>query len=192
MSLRILGGHFKNRILKSPSTLLTKPTMSLVRKSVFDICQPFIEQAHFLDLFACSGAMGIEALSRGAKQATFIEKDRKAVHCLRENLKTLGLELQATVLQGDVFSLINTLSTSYQIIYIDPPYSLIDKVHPSILSLLEQLATSPSLLASPSLLFLEERAPGVLSPQNLSLLPLLYKNTRRFGDTLLHQWRKDS
>lgn len=77
MSLRIIGGSFKGRLLKAPTGPLSRPTMSIMRKAVFDICQSVIEDAHFLDLFACSGAMGIEALSRGAAHATFIEKDKK-------------------------------------------------------------------------------------------------------------------
>lgn len=189
MSLRIIGGTFKNRLLKSPVTDLTKPTMSMVRKSLFDICQGCIENAYFLDLFACSGSMGIEALSRGAKHSTFIEKDRKAVRCLEENIKALALQEQSTVICGDVFSQIKKLQEgqkTYDIIYIDPPYPLVENPNRPLVPLLEFLDKS-SLLVPFSLVFLEERAPGILKPSCFTLSHLKHKNTRQFGSTLLHQ-----
>jgi 16S rRNA (guanine966-N2)-methyltransferase len=189
MSLRIIGGTFKNRLLKCPNTVLTKPTMSLMRKSVFDICQGHLENSYFLDLFACSGAMGIEALSRGAAHATFIEKDRKALAALKENIKTFELEKQTTVLLGDVFSLIPTLEKEgifYDIVYIDPPYPLVQRQDHPILALLQTLDALP-ILKDSSLVFLEEGAPGVFTADSLSFTNLKHKNTRRFGDSLLHQ-----
>lgn len=189
MSLRIIGGTFKNRLLKSPTTSLTKPTMSMVRKSVFDICQMCIEDAYFLDLFACSGAMGIEALSRGAKQATFIEKDRKAMRCLEENINTLSLQEQASLVCADVFSHIKKLQEqkkTYDIVYIDPPYPLVESPDKPLIALLEFLDKS-SLLTPSSLVFLEERAPGFFTPSSLTFSRLKHKNTRKFASTLLHQ-----
>lgn len=186
MSLRIIGGSFKGRLLKAPTGPLSRPTMSVMRKAVFDICQCLIEDAYFLDLFACSGAMGIEALSRGAAHATFIEKDKKTISLLIENIKTLQIEKQTTVLSGDVFSQLKRLKPLYHILYIDPPYPLTESADKPIEKLLEFFDQS-SLLAENSLVFVEERAPGTLYP-SLPLTHLAYKNTRQFGSSLLHQW----
>ena len=92
MSLRIIAGEFRNRLLKSPKSLQTRPTLAILRKAVFDILQPYIHQAHFLDLFAGSGLMGIEALSRGASHTTFVDNDRNAIRCIRENISLLNLQ----------------------------------------------------------------------------------------------------
>ncbi len=187
MSLRIIGGSFKGRLLKAPTGPLARPTMSMMRKAVFDICQSEIEGARFLDLFSCSGAMGIEALSRGASHSTFIEKDKKTFHLLLENLKILNVQNQATAFLGDVFSQVKRLSSSYDIIYIDPPYPLTESPDKPILSLLNFLDKS-SLLEPFCTLFLEERAPGFFSPKNFTFQKLQYKNTRQFGSSLLHQF----
>ena len=187
-SLRIIGGRFKNHPLKSPSGSLTRPTMSLMRKAVFDICQMQIEGAHFLDLFACSGAMGIEALSRGAHHSTFIEKDRRTVQTLQENLKNLGLMAQSTVLIGDVFSMVPRLNPDLLIdlIYIDPPYPFMEDPKKPILSLL-QLLEQKAPTTSQTILFLEERAPGGIHSCLESLTQFTLKNSRRFGGSILHQ-----
>ena len=189
MSLRIIGGTFKNRPLKSPSGQLTKPTTSLMRKSVFDICQDGVEEANFLDLFACSGAMGIEAISRGAHFATFIEKDKKTVKTLQENLKAFDISDQTEVICADVFTAVKRLASkniSYHLIYIDPPYPLAKDPKSPLPALLEFLDKS-SLLASQCTVFLEEGAPGCFSFEKHSFSKLKHKSTRRFGESILHQ-----
>lgn len=189
MSLRIIGGTFKNRPLKSPPGVLTKPTTSLMRKAVFDICQEASQEANFLDLFACSGAMGIEAISRGARFATFIEKDRKTVKTLQENLKAFDIEDQAEVICADVFTAVLRLSAkniSYNLIYIDPPYPLARDPKSPLPGLLDFLDKS-TLLAPNCTLFLEEGAPGCFSFEKHSFSKLKHKSTRRFGESMLHQ-----
>ena len=116
MSLRLIGGKFKNHLIKTPTGLLTKPTMSMLRKSVFDICQGDVDGSKFLDVFACSGAMGLEALSRGASFATFIEKDRRATKCIQENLQAMHLDTQAKVLCGDALTLLKKLLLKDEIV----------------------------------------------------------------------------
>lgn len=186
MSLRVIGGAFKGRLLKAPTGPLSRPTMSIMRKAVFDICQSIIGDAHFLDLFACSGAMGIEAVSRGAAHATFIEKDRKSANYLIENIKILGIEKQTTLWIGDAFAQLKRLQTSYQIVYIDPPYPFTEDPSRPIEKLLTFLDQSKLLLEN-SLVFIEERTPGTGLP-SLPLTYLAYKNTRQFSSSLLHQW----
>ena len=94
MGLRILGGTFRNRLLKSPKGEQTRPTLAVMRKSVFDILQTQIEGAAFLDLYAGSGAMGLEALSRGASHATFVDANRFALSCIEDNICLLKVENQ--------------------------------------------------------------------------------------------------
>src|SRR5690349_14081953 len=98
MTLRIIGGTLRGRRLLSPKSSLTRPTTAIVRKSVFDICQEIIVDAEFLDLFAGSGAMGIEALSRGAKHVTFVDSNAQAIQCVEHNLRLFKMEKQATIL----------------------------------------------------------------------------------------------
>ncbi|MFS8564322.1 MAG: RsmD family RNA methyltransferase [Rhabdochlamydiaceae bacterium] len=98
-----------------------------MRKAVFDMLAPEIEGSHFLDLFAGSGAMGIEALSRGATHATLVENGKDALACIRDNLSRLQLETQATLLTYDVKKALESLSkknAQFEIIYCDPPYAL--------------------------------------------------------------------
>ncbi len=126
MSLKILGGKFKSRTLISPKTDATRPTLAVRRQAVFNILQNEIEEADFLDLYAGSGSMGLEALSRGAKTATFIETDRKAISCIKENMKLLEVESVCTLISYDVILALKKWiksGVSFDIIYADPPYA---------------------------------------------------------------------
>lgn len=187
MSLKVLAGALKGRSLKAPTGPFSRPTTSLLRKAVFDICQAKIAEARFLDLFACSGAMGIEAISRGASHATFVEKDRKTARGLQENLRSLGIGESSLVLCQDVFSLIPTLkSAPYDIIYIDPPYQLVTHSKKLFLELLSILDQS-KLLAPEALVFIEEGCPGNFTPADFSFTHLHLKDTRRLSAAILHQ-----
>lgn len=85
MTLRVIAGKYKGRSLKTPKATSTRPTQGMLREAVFNICQNEIEGAFFLDLFAGSGAMGFEAISRGAMKATLVEQNRQAQLCIKEN-----------------------------------------------------------------------------------------------------------
>ncbi len=125
MTLRILGGQYKGRILHSPKTDATRPTQGILRQAVFNICQSALSGARFLDLFAGSGAMGLEALSRGAANAVFVEQDRSASRCIRENIALLKVEGQATLISQELFSALKLLGKKkglFDLVYIDPPY----------------------------------------------------------------------
>lgn len=188
MSLRLIGGKFKNHLIKTPTGLLTKPTMSLMRKSVFDICQADVEGSSFLDVFACSGAMGLEALSRGADSATFIDKDRRAASCIKENLQSLHLEKQGHVYCGDAMSVLKKLDAEkkkFSLIYIDPPYTHADQHSCSPKELLEFFDKS-DLLEKGATLFLEEGFPSHLALESHSFTKLRFQNSRKFSKSLLH------
>ena len=178
MSLRIIGGLFGGRILKSPKGPQTRPTTSMVRGAVFNICSSWVEGARFLDVFAGSGAMGLEAISRGARFATFIEKDRPTAECIRENASLLGIEPQVQVLALDAKRALAQLMSPYDLIYIDPPY---EKEVPELFDLILQ----KKLLAPRGLLFLEER----FQSKTPSFPSLERVDSRRYGIAHLHQFR---
>lgn len=181
--MRITGGTFKNQILKSPKGIQTRPTSERLRETVFNIAQGYVEGKTFLDLYAGSGAVGIEAISRGASFATFIEKDRRALESLRENIKKLGLEKQTQVLIGDVLTLLKKLSqSSFDLIFIDPPYE--KGLQIKTLELIDKL----ELLADDGLLFVEESAQSELTFPPFSTLQ--YRKKRKVGSTFLYEFVK--
>ena len=120
--MRIIGGEFRSRRLKSVPGLAARPTPDRLRETLFDILAPRLQGAIFLDAYAGSGAVGIEALSRGAAHAVFLERNRAALDVLRENLRSLGLEGQATVIAGPV--LLHLSQHPADIVFLDPPYKL--------------------------------------------------------------------
>ncbi len=190
MTLRIIGGAFRNRPLKSPKGNQTRPTLAVMRKAVFDIVQNQIEGASFLDLYAGTGAMGLEALSRGASYATFVETSTQALHCIEENLRTLQVVPQCTLMGYDCFLALKKLAKSAQqfdIVYADPPYSAATRLH-LLHDILTFFDTHP-LLKSEGTLFLEEATPPSLQPEGISLTHLRHVNTRTFSRSALHQFR---
>jgi 16S rRNA (guanine(966)-N(2))-methyltransferase RsmD len=120
--MRVIGGEFRSRRLLSVPGLNTRPTPDRLRESLFNILSPRIEGAVFLDAYAGSGAVGIEALSRGAGSAVFIERSRGAVDVIRRNLKALGLEARAEVVTGKVMTALPRFKPD--IAFLDPPYEL--------------------------------------------------------------------
>jgi 16S rRNA (guanine966-N2)-methyltransferase len=187
--LRIIGGALKNRPLKSPKGLKTRPTLAILRKAVFDIVQATIQETRFLDLFAGSGVMGIEALSRGAAQATFVDKDRQALLCIRENLKLFSLQDKADVFFLDALEALQKCAKKkrqFDIIYVDPPYGLSETT--PILQQLLSFIDGNQLLASQGILFIEERAPPTLPHSAPALVSLRYVDARKFSDTILHKY----
>jgi 16S rRNA (guanine966-N2)-methyltransferase len=120
--MRVIGGEFRRRVLKSVPGLDTRPTPDRLREALFNVLTPHIAGAVFADLYAGTGAVGIEALSRGASRAIFVEHHRAAVNIIRENLRSLGLEARAQVRQGRVLSMLPKIEAD--IVFLDPPYAL--------------------------------------------------------------------
>ncbi len=120
--MQITGGYLKSRKLTSPKGENVRPTLSKTRESVFNVLMNLInfEEAIFLDVFAGSGIMGIEALSRGFSQAAFIERDKKTYNLLKENLKKLDIEPELYF--GDSLKVLSKINKPFDVIYIDPPY----------------------------------------------------------------------
>jgi 16S rRNA (guanine966-N2)-methyltransferase len=121
--MRVIGGEFRSRVLKSLPGLDVRPTPDRMREALFSILAPRISGTLFLDLYAGTGAVGIEALSRGAERAIFVENSHAAVEVIRSNLKTLGLENRGRVWQGRSAGVIGKIGR-VDIAFLDPPYPL--------------------------------------------------------------------
>jgi 16S rRNA (guanine966-N2)-methyltransferase len=133
--MRVIAGEFRSRKLKSLPGLETRPTPDRLRETLFNILAPTIEDAVFLDGYAGTGAVGIEALSRGARHCYFLERRRAAIEVLRENLDDLGLASRATVVAGPLLLTLERHNAS--IVFLDPPYNQ-EREYRSALDLLAQ------------------------------------------------------
>ena len=120
--MRVITGSARGRRLKELEGLETRPTTDRVKESIFNIIQFRIEGRRVLDLFAGTGQMGIEALSRGAKSATFVDRRSDAVRLVKENLALCRLAESARVVQGDALEFLNRTEETFDLIFLDPPY----------------------------------------------------------------------
>ncbi len=125
IDMRVIAGKARRLLLRTPSGTETRPTSDQIKETLFNILAPELSEAYFLDLFAGSGGIGIEALSRGAEYACFVENQREALVCIRENLNHTRLADQATVYGTDVLTAIRRMETEkrhFDVIFADPPY----------------------------------------------------------------------
>ena len=120
--MRIVGGKYKSRVLSGFDGDKIRPTSDKARESLFNILQNRIYDAEFLDLFCGTGAMGIEALSRGAKTVTFNDADRNSLNLLRKNLDKLGVDEEYQIKNYDALAFLKSAPGKYDIIFVDPPY----------------------------------------------------------------------
>ena len=121
--MRVIAGKAKGIQLNTPEGMLTRPTTDRVKEALFSIIQFEIPGARVLDLFGGTGQLGIEALSRGASEAVFVDSRREACHLIRSNLKKTKLENQSRVVQSDYLDFLNRCGETFQIILLDPPYA---------------------------------------------------------------------
>ena len=121
--MRVISGTARGIRLKTPEGLKTRPTSDRVKEAIFSVIQFEVEGSRFLDLFAGSGQMGIEALSRGAVSAVFVDGRREACKLVQDNLKTTKLERNAQVVQSDYLSYLERCRQTFDIIFLDPPYA---------------------------------------------------------------------
>ncbi len=180
---RIIAGALKGRRLVVPRGATTRPTADQVRIALMDTLAPHLAEARVLDLFAGAGGVGLEALSRGAADATFVERDARAVAALRDNIAALGLGARARVLREDVPRALTRLEREgqrFHVVFLDPPYET------------GLAADALAMLAGGGLL----AAPGIVVAQHLTKLPpadaigvLAAYRKRRFGETTLTFFR---
>lgn len=169
--MRIIAGSRKGRRIAAPPGLDTRPTGDRVREAVFNLVGP-LDGARVLDLYAGSGAMGLEALSRGAAHATFVERDRAAAATIAKNAETLGLDDAVTLRREDVRRVLAadaSAGTLYDLVLVDPPYRML----PGLLPDLSRLV--PPVVAVDGLVVVESEARE--EPE----LPLRTRTSRRYG-----------
>ncbi len=182
--MRVLAGALKGQRLVTARGSSTRPTGDRVRIACLDTLTPFLGAGPFLDLFAGAGAVGIEALSRGAPSAVFVELDGSALRALRENVERLGLEERARVMREDAARAVEVLARRgdrFAVVFLDPPYSSPRAGDAA----LEAVATG-GILAPAAVVALQHStkspppaAPGVLATWK----------ARRFGETTLTFFR---
>jgi 16S rRNA (guanine966-N2)-methyltransferase len=138
VEMRVIGGEFRRRQIKTLPGLDVRPTPDRMRETLFNILAPRIEGSVFADVYAGSGSVGIEALSRGASRAIFVEQSRAAANVIRENLRSLGLDVRAELLQSRASIAVPNLRAD--IVFLDPPYEAEQEYQKSLTALGENPA----------------------------------------------------
>jgi 16S rRNA (guanine966-N2)-methyltransferase len=172
--MRVIAGEWRGRPLKAPPGAATRPTSDRVREALFSILAPRIPEARVLDLFAGSGALGLEALSRGALSATFVDDAAAAVRAIEANLNAFGAE--AEVRRADAVRFLAAArrdGAQYDLVFLDPPYRLAERLAPALSEALPAVLAPGAVAVAES----DRRAPLPLD------LPL--HDERRYGDTLI-------
>jgi len=121
--MRVISGTARGKKLIAPEGINTRPTTDRVKESIFNIIQRYIPCENVLDAFAGSGALGIEALSRGAESCTFIEANPEALSILRKNVEGARVSDKSEILRKDIFDFLNLTNKKFDIIFLDPPYN---------------------------------------------------------------------
>ncbi|HEX5735562.1 MAG TPA: 16S rRNA (guanine(966)-N(2))-methyltransferase RsmD [Blastocatellia bacterium] len=153
--MRVIGGKYRGRTLRAPHGAEVRPTSDRLRETLFNIIAPWIEGSRFLDICAGSGAVGIEALSRGAACVTFIDSSRRACAVIESNLASLAITSDAIIINRDAVAALKRLSgdeAKFDIIFFDPPYA--SEVYSQVLSVL----AAGHLLAPEARVIAEHRA----------------------------------
>ncbi len=151
--MRIIAGRFRSRVLKTVAGLAVRPTPDRLREAMFNVLGLEVEGRAFLDAYAGSGAVGFEALSRGARHVILIEKSPAALAVIRENVQSLGVGEEVSVLRGSAARLLGTVTA--EIAFVDPPYEQVNQYESSLLALSET-ACELAIAQHPSRLTLEE------------------------------------
>lgn len=176
--MRIIAGRHKGARIFAPPGHDTRPTGDRVREAAFNLIGP-VEGASVLDLYAGSGAMGLEALSRGAEEATFVESDREACRAIERNVAKLAFT-GARIACGDVLRFLASERFRYDLVLVDPPYEMVESLHMRLGPYLR------AVLADDGLLVFETAAKT--EPD----LPLHRRTSRRYGSARLTLFEHDS
>jgi 16S rRNA (guanine966-N2)-methyltransferase len=179
MTLRIIAGELKGRKLRSVRGTRTRPTADRIREAIFNILAFQIQESTVLDLFAGTGAFGIEALSRGAESVVFVDVDNDPISVLQENIKSLSLESLTKIFRWDLTRNLNCLGplrSAFNLIFMDPPYNK-NIIEPTLLNL-----HSSQSMESGARIVVEH---SYLEPVQKSQLPFEISDQRRYGKTLV-------
>jgi 16S rRNA (guanine966-N2)-methyltransferase len=181
--IRIIAGALRGRRIEVPSGLSVRPTPDRVREALFSALGHDLDGQNVIDVYAGSGALGFEALSRGAAHVTFIEREASALAALRANAALLGVETVVTILSGDVETLLapDRLPGPFDLVLADPPYD-----HGPAGPLLSHLAAPGILRVGATIVFQRDsKTPAVEDAAG----PVSWTRTRRYGRTCLDYYR---
>ena len=179
--MRVISGNARGVQLKTPEGMKTRPTADRVKEAMFSIIQFDLPGTRVLDLFGGTGQLGIEALSRGAKHADFVDEADSACKLIRENLKRTKMEQQARVIRSDYSAFLQRCTDRYDIILLDPPYAEV------FLENSLKLITEIDILQSGGIIVTERPAEKEL---NVSFSGFLRSKDYKYGKTLLTLFRK--
>jgi len=175
--LRVAGGEARGRRLKAPKGI--RPTQGMVKEAIFNIIGPGIAGVHVLDLFAGSGALGIEALSRGAASVTFVDRESRGLAILRQNLDTLDLKARSNIVRGEVVRWLEASPDEIKragVVFLDPPYE--DLALDRSLKVIDREVSDATVLVEHS-----------RRHQLPALARLHVDRERRYGDTMVTVFR---
>ena len=176
MALRIIGGDAKGRALQSPGGARTRPTSNLVRSAIFSMLEPYLDGARVLDLFSGTGALGMEALSRGAGWVDFMERDARQCEAITGSLRSLEYDARGRVHRTQAERAPDLLDGPYNVILMDPPYA-----YKSLVPLIERIGDS-GLAADGGVVAVEHSRRQEL-PAEIDGLTCLRQ--RRYGETMV-------
>ena len=177
--MRIISGRFKGRRLTAPAGMDTRPTADRIKESIFNILGHSIRNTKVLDLFAGTGALGIEALSRGAESAVFVDQADKAVSAIRHNVRRLEVEDRINIIRWNIRKNLNCLTSikrNFDLVFMDPPYER-DFVSPTLANLISCGALYPN-----GRIVIEH---GIREPVDVAFEMLSLVDQRSFGKTLV-------
>ena len=178
--MRVIAGEARGGRLKSIKGSLTRPTSDRIKEALFNILAPYLPVEKGLDLFAGFGGLGIEALSRGVREMTFVEKDLKTCRVLEENLNITGFAKRGRIIKGDVLSFLRKEKSTYDLILMDPPYQ------EGYVNEVLKLLIKGDLIREAGIIVVEhERDLKLEEIGDLSLI-----NYKRYDDTALSLFRK--
>ena len=162
--MRVIAGTFRSRSLQAPAGLATRPTSDRLRETLFNVLVTRIEGARFLDLYAGSGGVGIEALSRRATEVVFVERAAPALKVLRANLSSLGLTQGFRIVSGSVAAFLRNPGPGkpFDLVFLDPPYDAAEEYAAVLRSLAE---TASGLMSSGAIAIAEHRRKDKLEDQ---------------------------
>ncbi len=179
--VRVIAGEFRGRRLVAPDTADTRPVTDRVKEAVFSSLADTVDEAEVLDLYAGAGSFGIEALSRGARHATFVENGRRALDALRRNLEAVGAKSRATVIPTSVERFLEATTATFDLVFCDPPWPVDTE---ALTGTLERLVPH-----------LADRALVVVSRRSSDTIPqpagLRIDTERRYGDTRIVRYAKE-
>lgn len=184
--IKILGGSAKGTILYSPKGTDTRPALARLRNSLFNILGESIIDKDVLDLFAGTGSLGLEALSRGARSGLFVESDKRCFQAIRKNIEKLRFQREASVIFLNAFQIVpfaQEKDVKFDIVFVAPPYRFFDdeKLYTRLFNLLDEM-TEKGILLTEGLIIIEHR-PGQVSAESFESLVL--KKSRSYGQTVL-------